>query len=453
MTPPNGKLATLPTLPEALPSRPRPEIRRTIGMTQIEAARKGIVTEEMLFVARRENVSPELVKDEVARGRCVIPANHHHAALEPMGIGIKLTVKVNANIGNSAVSSGLEGERRKLHACVHYGADTAMDLSTGTQLDEIRQAIIDDSPIPIGTVPIYQVLEEHGPFDWGIDEFLGVIEKQAKQGVDYMTLHYGVLRDHLPLVKDRITGIVSRGGSITAAWMKQHGKENPLYENWDRVLEVLRAHDVTVSSGDGLRPGCLHDASDAAQFAELDALGSLVKRTRDAGVQIMIEGPGHVPFNQIAMNVERQQKVCDEAPFYVLGPLVTDAAPGYDHITSCIGATAAGVAGAAYLCYVTPMEHLGLPTEGDVREGIIAYRIAAHAADIAKGHPGARQRDDDLSRARAMFLWEKQFSLSLDPERARELHARGGVSTHADFCSMCGPHFCSMKINKDNGLS
>jgi phosphomethylpyrimidine synthase len=450
----NGRpIATLPALPEAAAARARPTIQRTKDATQIQAARKGRITEEMLYVAKREECTPELVRDEVARGRCVIPANFHHDALEPMGIGIKLTVKVNANIGNSAVSSGMEGELKKLHTCVHYGADTAMDLSTGTNLDPIRQAILDASPIPIGTVPIYQLLEEFGPFDWGIKEFLGVIEKQAKQGVDYMTLHYGVLRDHLPLVKDRITGIVSRGGSITAAWIKRHNKENPLYSHWGEVLEILRAHDVTVSSGDGLRPGCLHDASDAAQFAELDALGSVVKETRDAGVQIMIEGPGHVPFNQIAMNVERQQRVCDEAPFYVLGPLVTDAAPGYDHITSCIGATAAGVAGAAYLCYVTPMEHLGLPEPQDVREGIIAYKIAAHAADVAKGHPGARKRDDDLSRARAMFLWEKQFSLSLDPERARELHGRGGVSTHADFCSMCGPHFCSMKINKDNGLS
>jgi phosphomethylpyrimidine synthase len=450
MTPVQGRPLAL--LPEALRDRPRPALERTRDATQIVAARAGRVTPEIEFVARREHVAPEIVRDEVARGRCVIPANHHHGALEPLGIGIALTVKVNANIGNSAVSSGLEGELRKLHACVHYGADTAMDLSTGKQLDEIRQAIIDASPIPIGTVPIYQVIEEFGPFDWGIQEFLGVIEKQAKQGVDYMTLHYGVLAAHLPLVRDRITGIVSRGGSITAAWMKRHGKENPLYAHWGQVLDILRAHDVTVSAGDGLRPGCLADASDAAQFAELDTLGSLVKPTRDAGVQIMIEGPGHVPFHQIAMNVERQRRVCDEAPFYVLGPLVTDAAPGYDHITSCIGATAAGVAGAAYLCYVTPMEHLGLPAEQDVRDGIIAYRIAAHAADIAKGHPGARDRDDELSKARAMFLWEKQFSLALDPEKARELHARGGVSTHADFCSMCGPNYCSMKINKDNAL-
>ncbi|MBI3725571.1 phosphomethylpyrimidine synthase ThiC [bacterium] len=450
MTPQNGR--PLATLPEVQKERPRPTIERTKGTTQILAARAGNLTPEIVYVAKRENVSPDLVRDEVARGRCVIPANHHHAALEPMGIGIKLTVKVNANIGNSAVSSGLEGELKKLHTCVHYGADTAMDLSTGKSLDEIRQAIIDASPIPIGTVPIYQVIEEFGPFDWGIKDFLGVIEKQAKQGVDYMTLHAGVLRDHLPLVGNRITGIVSRGGSITAAWIKRHGKENPLWESWGEVCEILRAHDVTVSAGDGLRPGCLADASDAAQFAELDALGELTPKTWDAGCQIMIEGPGHVPFNQIAMNVERQQRVCREAPFYVLGPLVTDAAPGYDHITSCIGATAAGTAGAAYLCYVTPMEHLGLPEEQDVRDGIIAYRIAAHASDIAKGHPGARQRDDDLSRARAMFLWEKQFSLSLDPERARELHARGGVSTHSDFCSMCGPHFCSMKIGKDNGL-
>jgi phosphomethylpyrimidine synthase len=450
MTPPQGR--SLALLPDAIQGRPRPELRRTTGATQIQAARRGEVTPEMEFVARREKLSPELVRDEVARGRCVIPANFHHAALEPLGIGIKLTVKVNANIGNSAVSSGLEGELRKLHACVHYGADTAMDLSTGTKLDEIRRAIIEASPIPIGTVPIYQVVEEYGPFDWGKDEFLGVIEKQAKQGVDYMTLHYGVLAAHVPLVRDRITGIVSRGGSVTAAWMKRHNKENPLYAHWGEVLEILRAHDVTVSSGDGLRPGCLADASDKAQFAELDTLGELVKPTRDAGVQIMIEGPGHVPFNQIAMNVERQQRVCDESPFYVLGPLVTDAAPGYDHITSCIGATAAGVAGAAYLCYVTPMEHLGLPQEQDVRDGIIAYKIAAHAADIAKGHPGARDRDDELSKARAMFLWERQFSLALDPEKARELHARGGVSTHADFCSMCGPNYCSMKINKDNAL-
>ena len=420
--------------------------------TQMHYARRGLVTEEMAFVASRERVEPETVRDEVARGRLVIPANVHHANLEPMGIGVALSCKVNANIGNSAVTSEVATELRKLSISLKYGADTVMDLSTGGDIDRIRAAIVAASPVPVGTVPIYQVLTERKKVsDIRPDDILDMLEHQAQQGVDYFTLHAGVLLEHLPLVQHRITGIVSRGGAIMAQWMIETGKQNPLYVHWDKVLEICARYDVTVSAGDGLRPGCLADASDAAQFAELATLGELTTKAWHRDVQIMIEGPGHVPFDQIEMNVRREIELCHEAPFYVLGPLVTDIAPGYDHITSAIGATMAGVSGAAILCYVTPKEHLGLPDENDVRAGLVAYKIAAHAADIARHRPGARDRDDALSRARYAFDWKEQFRLSLDPETAEAMHdetLKDEYFKTAEFCSMCGPKFCSMHINR-----
>jgi phosphomethylpyrimidine synthase len=415
-------------------------------------ARQGVVTEEMAYVAAREKVEPQLVRDEVARGRLVIPANVNHRNLEPMGIGIALGCKVNANIGNSAVISDVDGELRKLKVSLKYGADTVMDLSTGGDIDVIRRAILTNSPVPIGTVPVYQVLKERKKVsDIRTDDFIDMLEHQAKQGVDYFTIHAGVLAEYLPLVQHRITGIVSRGGSIMAQWMIEHKKQNPFYTHWDKVLEICAKYDVTISAGDGLRPGCLADASDAAQFAELGTLGELTLAAWKKDVQVMIEGPGHVPFDQIEMNVKKEIEVCHEAPFYVLGPLVTDIAPGYDHITSAIGATMAGTAGAAMLCYVTPKEHLGLPTEDDVRAGLIAYKIAAHAADVARHRPGARDRDDALSRARYAFDWNEQFRLSLDPETARSMHDETLPDEYfksAEFCSMCGPKFCSMHINR-----
>jgi phosphomethylpyrimidine synthase len=415
-------------------------------------ARQGIVTEEMAYVAAREKVEPTVVRDEVARGRLVIPANVAHTNLEPMGIGIALGCKVNANIGNSQVTSDVEGEIRKLKVSLKYGADTVMDLSTGGDIDVIRAAIIANSPVPIGTVPVYQVLKERKTVpEIRPNDFIDMLEHQAKQGVDYFTIHAGVLSRHLPLVQHRITGIVSRGGSIMAQWMIEKKQENPYYEQWDKVLDICARYDVTISAGDGLRPGCLADASDAAQFAELETLGELTKRAWAKDVQVMIEGPGHVPFDQIEMNVKKEMEVCHEAPFYVLGPLVTDIAPGYDHITSAIGATMAGTAGAAMLCYVTPKEHLGLPNEDDVRQGLIAYKIAAHAADVARHRPGARDRDDALSRARYAFDWKEQFRLSLDPETAQAMHDETLPDEYfksAEFCSMCGPKFCSMHINR-----
>jgi phosphomethylpyrimidine synthase len=418
-------------------------------VTQMHYARRGIVTDAMRHVARVENVDPGLLRSEVARGRLVIPANVNHHRLEPMGIGLAVSCKINANIGNSAVTSNVDNELQKLRLATKYGADTVMDLSTGGDIDLIRRAILDASPVPVGTVPIYQAIAGTSKIEeMTADDLLDMIEHQAKQGVDYMTLHAGILLRHLPLVKGRITGIVSRGGSLLAHWMMYHRKENPLYTHWDRVLEICRQHDVTISAGDGLRPGCAHDASDAAQFAELYTLGELTRRAWERDVQVMIEGPGHVPLNQIAVNVRKQQEICQEAPFYVLGPLVTDVAPGYDHITSAIGATMAGWAGASLLCYVTPKEHLGLPETEDVRQGVIAYKIAAHAADIARGRPGSRDRDDELSRARFAFDWERQFELSLDPERAREMHDETLPAEYfksAEFCSMCGPRFCSMQ--------
>ena len=424
-------------------------------MTQIEAARKGEITPAMEYVAQRESLPVETIRDEVAAGRMVIPANKVHLAkrLEPMAIGIASKCKINANIGNSAVTSDIEGELEKLHTAVHFGADTVMDLSTGGHIDTIRQAIIDASPVPIGTVPVYQVAQNLKDFlDLKPQDMLDMVEHQAKQGVDYMTLHAGVLIEHLPKTMGRITGIVSRGGSLMAQWMMHHRLQNPLYTHFEDLCDIMYAYDVTWSLGDGLRPGCLHDASDDAQFAELGTLGELTLRAWAKNNQVMIEGPGHVPMDQIPMNIQKQIEVCHGAPFYVLGPLVIDISPGYDHISSAIGAAIAGQHGAAMLCYVTPKEHLGLPDAEDVRQGVIAYKIAAHAADVARGRKGARDRDDALSKARYEFDWNEQFRLSLDPDRARSMHDETlpqETFKSAKFCSMCGPKFCSMRINED----
>ena len=393
--------------------------------TQLLAARAGTITPEMEIVAQRENLKPELIRDEVARGRMVIPANIHHlkGKLEPMCIGVASKCKINANIGNSAVTGKVEDELEKLHSAVHLGSDTVMDLSTGGNIDTIRQEIIAASPVPIGTVPIYQCVQQvKDAKDITPQEMLDMVEHQAKQGVDYMTIHAGVLIRHVPLTRNRVTGIVSRGGSLMAEWMIAHHKENPWYTHFDQLCEIMKAHDVTFSLGDGLRPGSLADANDEAQFAELETLGELTLKAWSHGCQVMVEGPGHIPMHLVKMNVEKQMKVCHEAPFYVLGPLVTDIAPGYDHITSAIGAAIAAEAGAAMLCYVTPKEHLGLPNKDDVRQGVIAYKIAAHAGDIARGRPGVRDRDDALSKARFDFDWNRQFELSLDPETARRMH-------------------------------
>ncbi|MFC3478899.1 phosphomethylpyrimidine synthase ThiC [Halobacterium litoreum] len=421
--------------------------------TQLQHARDGTVTAEMERVAEREHRDPEFVRRQVADGQAVIPANRAHDALDPMIIGREFATKVNANIGNSDTTSGVEDELEKLHTAVHYGADTVMDLSTGDDLDAIREANVERSPVPIGTVPIYEaVTRVDDVADITPELLLDVIEKQAAQGVDYMTIHAGVLAEHLPLTDGRTTGIVSRGGSILAQWMEAHGEQNPLYARFADICDIFREHDVTFSLGDGLRPGSLADAGDAAQFAELDTLGELTRTAWDEGVQVMVEGPGHVPLDEVAENVERQQEVCDGAPFYLLGPLVTDVAPGYDHITSAIGAAEAARHGAAMLCYVTPKEHLGLPDAEDVRDGMAAYRIAAHSGDVAAGRPGARDWDDALSEARYDFDWERQFSLALDPERAREFHDQtlpGDNYKDARFCSMCGVEFCSMRIDQD----
>ncbi len=424
-------------------------------MTQIERARAGEITPEMEYVARREKLEPELIRLEVARGRMVIPANKVHLTkrLEPMCIGIAATTKINANIGNSAVTSDIQGELEKLHTSVHFGADTVMDLSTGRDIDAIRRAIIDASPVPIGTVPIYQMVEQLDDIcDMKPQHFLDMVEHQAKQGVDYMTIHAGVLIEHLHLAMNRVTGIVSRGGSLVAKWMMHHRQQNPLYTHFEDLCDIMHEYDVTWSLGDGLRPGSIADANDAAQFAELDVLGELTKRAWAKNTQVMVEGPGHIPMDQIDMNVKRQIEICHEAPFYVLGPLVTDIAPGYDHITSAIGAALAGWSGAAMLCYVTPKEHLGLPDEDDVRQGVIAYKIAAHAADLARQRGGARDRDDALSRARFNFDWNEQFRQSLDPDTARRMHDETlpqDTFKSAHFCSMCGPKFCSMKITEE----
>jgi phosphomethylpyrimidine synthase len=474
-------------------------------MTQLEAARRGVITDAMRRVADREHTTPEFIRDEVARGRIVIPANLRHLAgsggraprgsspaatgtsighpgapapaqlwvnqtaaqrkqalddpdhcrgesapkrLDPTGIGRSITTKINANIGASPVTSSTAEEVEKLRWAQRFGADTVMDLSTGGALAECRQAIIDHSTVPIGTVPIYSMSLGRRIEDLTLEIILQEIERQAAQGVDYFTIHAGVLREHLPLIADRVTGIVSRGGSLLAKWMMHHGRQNPMYELFDEISAIMREYDVTYSLGDGLRPGCLHDASDAAQLAELQTLGELVHRAREAGVQVMVEGPGHVPLDQIAFNIQLQQRVCDDAPFYVLGPLVTDVFPGYDHITSAIGATEAARAGAAMLCYVTPKEHVGLPRADDVKAGCIAYKIAAHAGDIARGISGARRWDDDLSRARAALNWPRQFELAFDGETARALHDED-LAVDTDFCAMCGHDWCSMRISKE----
>ncbi len=422
--------------------------------TQLWYARKGIITEEMRFVAIRENVAPEFVRDEIARGRAIIPANINHLEAEPMIIGRNFLVKINSNIGNSAVTSSIEEEVEKLRWSTRWGADTVMDLSTGKNIHETREWIVRNSPVPIGTVPIYQCLEKvNGKVeDLTIDLFLETLEEQAKQGVDYFTIHAGVRLAYVPLTANRVTGIVSRGGSILAKWCLHHHQENFLYTHFDRICKLMAKYDVAFSLGDGLRPGCTADANDAAQFGELETLGELTTIAWEHDCQVMIEGPGHVPMHLIQENMDRQLKVCHEAPFYTLGPLVTDIAPGYDHITSAIGAAMIGSMGTAMLCYVTPKEHLGLPNRDDVKTGVITYKIAAHAADLAKGHPGARDRDDALSRARFAFRWQDQFNLSLDPVTARSFHdetlpADGAKTSH--FCSMCGPHFCSMKLTGD----
>ncbi len=416
--------------------------------TQMHYARNGVVTGEMDYVAKREQVSAEFIRSEVARGRMIIPANIHHSSLEPMCIGVGSKCKINANIGNSATTSNIDEELSKLDYCIRFGADTVMDLSTGGGIAEIRRAIIDQSPVPIGTVPIYEALTRVRRIeDLTIGLMLEVIEEQAEQGVDYMTIHAGVLVQHVPLAARRITGIVSRGGAILAEWMVKNHKQNMLYEHFDDICRIFQKHDVSFSLGDGLRPGSIADASDRAQFAELKTLGELTKRAWEFDCQVMVEGPGHIPLDQIQLQVEKERELCYEAPFYTLGPLVTDIAPGYDHITSAIGAAMIGWHGAAMLCYVTPKEHLGLPNREDVKQGIIAYKIAAHAADIARHRPGARDRDDALSRARYNFDWKEQFALSLDPETARSMHdetlPEEGFK-EAAFCSMCGPKFCSM---------
>jgi phosphomethylpyrimidine synthase len=475
----------------------------SVTPTQLQAARRGVITTEMRRVAQRELVSAEFIRDEVASGRLVIPANKRHLAgssgrapeapqsarpvdgnghfqqegrpwvnqtvveraaemkndqrlrgerapkrLDPTGIGRMITTKINANIGASPVASSTAAEVEKLLWAQKYGADTLMDLSTGGRLDECRQAIIDHSTIPIGTVPIYGMILARRIEDLTHDVILREIEHQAEQGVDYFTIHAGVLKEHLALVRGRVTGIVSRGGSLLAKWMIHHGGQNPMYELFDEISAIMRQYDVTYSLGDGLRPGCLADASDGAQLAELRTLGELVQRAREAGVQVMVEGPGHVPLDQIGFNMKLEQQWCDDAPFYVLGPLVTDAFPGYDHITSAIGAAEAARHGAAMLCYVTPKEHVGLPKAEDVKAGCIAYKIAAHAGDIARGVAGARGWDDDLSRARAALNWPKQFELAFDGETARALHDED-LEVDTDFCAMCGHDWCSMRISKE----
>jgi phosphomethylpyrimidine synthase len=421
------------------------------NFSQMRYARRGLVTEEMQYIAQREKIAPELVRDEVGRGRMIIPANINHPELEPMAIGVESLCKINANIGNSAVTSEIDEELKKLHTAVHYGADTVMDLSTGGDIHQIREAILRHSPVPIGTVPIYEAVSRVKRIeDLNANIMLEVIEEQAEQGVDYMTIHAGVLVQYLPLISKRITGIVSRGGAILAQWMAHHHKQNFLYECFDDICKIFAKHDVSFSLGDGLRPGCIADASDAAQFAELKTLGELTKKAWEYDVQVMIEGPGHVPLDKIKEQVDKERELCYEAPFYTLGPLVTDIAPGYDHITSAIGAAMIGWHGAAMLCYVTPKEHLGLPNEKDVKDGIIAYKIAAHAADLARHRPGAQDRDDALSYARYKFDWEKQFALSLDPETARAMHDEtlpDDFYKEAAFCSMCGPKFCSMNYS------
>lgn len=421
--------------------------------TQMYYAKKGVITPEMNYVAQAEALNPELIRSEVAAGKMIIPANIHHENLLPMAIGREAKTKINANIGNSSLSSDIDAELEKLQICLKYGADTVMDLSTGGDLDAIRSAIIANSTVPIGTVPMYQIIHDIKEVEnLTTDDILKTLEKQARQGVSYFTIHAGFLLKFMPLVAKRKMGIVSRGGSLTASWMMHHHKENPFYEAFDDILEICAAHDVALSLGDGLRPGCLYDATDEAQLSELRVLGELTLRAWEKNVQVMIEGPGHIPLNQIEYNMKIERELCHGAPFYVLGPLPTDIGAGYDHITSAIGGTMAAFYGASMLCYVTPKEHLGLPNANDVREGIVAHKIAAHAADIALGKAGAIERDHAMSDARYAFDWNKQFELSLDPERARELHDESLPQESfkkAEFCSMCGPKFCAYKISKN----
>jgi len=421
--------------------------------TQMYYAKKGVITPEMNYVAQVEALNPELVRSEVAAGKMIIPANIHHENLLPMAIGREAKTKINANIGNSSLSSDIDAELEKLQICLKYGADTVMDLSTGGDLDAIRSAIIANSSVPIGTVPMYQIIHDIKEVEnLKAADILKTLEKQARQGVSYFTIHAGFLLKFMPLVAKRKMGIVSRGGSLTASWMMHHHKENPFYEAFDDILEICAAHDVALSLGDGLRPGCLYDATDEAQLSELRVLGELTLRAWDKNVQVMIEGPGHIPLNQIEYNMKIERELCHGAPFYVLGPLPTDIGAGYDHITSAIGGTMAAFYGTSMLCYVTPKEHLGLPNANDVREGIVAHKIAAHAADVALGKAGAIERDHAMSDARYAFDWNKQFELSLDPERARELHDESLPQESfkkAEFCSMCGPKFCAYKISKN----
>jgi phosphomethylpyrimidine synthase len=442
--------------PDIIPPFNRKPLRAKKGrnVTQMHYAKKGIITPEMEFIAIRENMDPEFIRQEVAAGRAIIPTNINHPESEPMIIGRHFHVKINANIGNSAVTSSIEEEVEKMLWAVRWGADTIMDLSTGKNIHATREFIIRNSPVPVGTVPIYQALEKVNgiaeELTWEV--YRDTLIEQAEQGVDYFTIHAGVLLRYIPMTVNRTTGIVSRGGSIMAQWCLAHHQENFLYTHFEEICEILKKYDIAISLGDGLRPGSIADANDEAQFAELETLGELTEIAWKHDVQVMIEGPGHVPMHKIKENVDKQIEICKGAPFYTLGPLTTDIAPGYDHITSAIGAAMIGWYGTAMLCYVTPKEHLGLPNKEDVRQGVVAYKIAAHAADLAKGHPGAQMRDDALSKARFEFRWNDQFNLSLDPERAREFHdetlpAEGAKVAH--FCSMCGPKFCSMKISHD----
>ena len=473
----NGQVHGRQTQDAAFPATRHTPLRAKPGrvLTQLAYARAGIVTAEMEYVATRENqgraaaglrdgesfgasipdeITPEFVRSEIARGRAIIPANINHPEAEPMIIGRNFLVKINANIGNSAVSSSVSEEVEKMVWAIRWGADTVMDLSTGKNIHDTREWIVRNSPVPIGTVPIYQALEKVGgvaeDLTWEI--FRDTLVEQAEQGVDYFTIHAGVRLPYIPLTASRVTGIVSRGGSIMAKWCLSHHRESFLYERFDEICEIMRAYDVSFSLGDGLRPGSIADANDAAQFAELETLGELTQRAWARDCQVMIEGPGHVPMHKIKANMDKQLEVCGEAPFYTLGPLTTDIAPGYDHITSGIGAAMIGWFGTAMLCYVTPKEHLGLPDRDDVKVGVVTYKLAAHAADLAKGHPAARARDDALSRARFSFRWRDQFHLSLDPDTAEQFHdqtlpAEGAKVAH--FCSMCGPKFCSMKITQE----
>ncbi|MGE7904485.1 phosphomethylpyrimidine synthase ThiC [Peribacillus sp. NPDC094092] len=452
----NGYKKESQTKAEVFPGLKRKPLRAVKGknVTQLHYARKGIITPEMEFISIRENVTPEFVREEVASGRAIIPANINHPESEPMIIGRNFHVKINANIGNSAVSSSIEAEVEKMTWATRWGADNIMDLSTGKNIHTTREWIIRNSPVPVGTVPIYQALEKVNGVaeDLNWEVFRDTLIEQAEQGVDYFTIHAGVLLRYIPMTAKRVTGIVSRGGSIMAQWCLAHHQESFLYTHFEEICEIMKAYDVSFSLGDGLRPGSIADANDEAQFAELETLGELTKIAWKHDVQVMVEGPGHVPMHLIKENMDKQLEVCQEAPFYTLGPLTTDIAPGYDHITSAIGAAMIGWFGTAMLCYVTPKEHLGLPNKEDVRVGVITYKIAAHAADLAKGHPQARKRDDALSKARFEFRWRDQFNLSLDPERAVEYHdetlpAEGAKTAH--FCSMCGPKFCSMRISQD----